>query len=162
MLLTAFTLFHVVLSLVGIGTGFVVMYGLLASKRLDGWTAIFLTTTAATSATGFLFPFHGFLPSYGVGLVSLIVLGIAMLARYRFHLVGGWRRTYAITAVVGLYFNFFVLIAQLFMKVPALKAIAPAPSDPPFQITQLIALLLFVVLGVRAAIKFRVEPTLAA
>ena len=162
MLLSAFTFFHVVLSLVGIGTGFVVMYGLLTSKRLDGWTAIFLTTTVATSVTGFLFPFHGFLPSYGVGLVLLIVLVIAILARYRFHLAGGWRRTYAITAVIALYLNFFVLIAQLFMKVPALKAIAPAPSDPPFQITQLITLLLFAVLGVRAAVKFRVEPPKAA
>jgi len=162
MLLTAYTFFHVVLSLVGIGTGFVVMYGLLASKRLDGWTAIFLSTTVATSVTGFFFPFHGFLPSYGVGIVSLIVLAIAILARYRFGLGGGWRRSYAITAVVALYLNFFVLIAQLFMKVPALKAIAPDQSDPPFQITQLIGLLIFAVLGFRAAVKFRVEPTHAA
>jgi len=158
MLLSAFTLFHVVLSLVGIGTGFVVVYGLLASKRLDGWTALFLVTTVATSVTGFLFPFHGFLPSYGIGIVSLIVLVVAILARYRFRLAGGWRRTYVITTVLALYLNVFVLIVQLFRKVPALKAIAPAQSEPPFQITQLIGLLLFTVLAVRATIKFRAEP----
>jgi hypothetical protein len=158
MLLSAFTFFHVVLSLVGIGAGFVVVYGLLASKRLDGWTSLFLITTVATSVTGFLFPFHGFLPSHGVGIVSLIVLTIAIVARYRFGLAGGWRRTYAITAVVALYLNVFVLIVQLFMKVPALKAIAPAQSEPPFQITQLIGLLLFTVLAIGAAIKFRAEP----
>ena len=158
MLLSAFTFFHVVLSLVGIGAGFVVVYGLLASKRLNGWTSLFLITTVATSVTGFLFPFHGFLPSHGVGIVSLIVLTIAIVARYRFGLAGGWRRTYALTAVVALYLNVFVLIAQLFLKVPALKAIAPAQSDPPFQITQLIGLLLFTVLAIGAAIKFRAEP----
>jgi hypothetical protein len=155
MILDAFTIFHVVLSLVGIVSGFVVVFGLLASKRLDGWTALFLTTTVATSVTGFFFPFHGFTPAYAVGTVSLIVLAIAILARYRFRLAGGWRRTYAITAVIGLYLNFFVLIAQLFMKVPALRAMAPTQSEPPFQVTQLAALVLFVVLGIRAAMKFR-------
>jgi hypothetical protein len=158
MLLSAFTFFHVVLSLVGIGTGFVVVYGLLASRRLDGWTALFLATTVATSVTGFLFPYHGFLPSHGVGIVSLIALVIAILARYRYRLAGGWRRTYAITTVVALYLNVFVLIVQLFLKVPALKAIAPSQSEPPFQITQLIGLLLFTVLAIGAAIKFRAEP----
>jgi hypothetical protein len=96
MILDALTLFHVVLSLVGIASGFVVVYGLIASKRLDGWTALFLWTTVATSVTGFLFPVDRFLPSHGVGIVSLIVLAIAILARYRFRLAGGWRRTYVI------------------------------------------------------------------
>jgi hypothetical protein len=158
MILSAFTIFHVVLSLIGIGSGLVVVYGLLASKRLDGWTTLFLTTTAATSITGFLFPVHKFLPSHGVGIVSLIVLAFAILARYRFRLVGGWRRTYAITAVVALYLNVFVLIVQLFMKVPALKELAPTQSEPPFQIAQLAALLLFAVLAARAAMKFHGEP----
>jgi hypothetical protein len=160
MILGAFTLFHVVISLVGIVSGFVVVYGLLTSKRLDGWTALFLTTTVATSVTGFLFPEHHFLPSHGVGIVSLIVLAFAVLARYRFGLAGGWRRTYAITAVVGLYLNFFVLIAQLFMKVPSLKELAPTQSEPPFQITQLVALLIFTVLAVRAAMKFHIGSAL--
>src|SRR6202035_635033 len=102
MILPALTLFHVALSLIGIGSGFVVVYGLLTSKRLDGWTALFLSTTVATSVTGFMFPVQHCLPSHGVGIVSLIVLAFAILARYRFRLAGGWRRTYTITAVVGL------------------------------------------------------------
>jgi hypothetical protein len=157
-MLAAFTLFHVILSLIGIASGFVVVFGLLGSKRLDGWTAWFLITTAATSLTGFLFPVHGFLPSHGVGIVSLVVLVIAIAARYRFDLAGGWRRTYAITAVLALYLNFFVLIVQLFRKVPALETLAPTQSEPPFAITQLVALLAFAVLAIRAAMKFRGEP----
>ena len=162
MILGAFTLFHVLLSLVGIGAGLVVAYGLLASKRLDGWTKLFLITTVATSITGFMFPVHKFLPSHGVGILSLIVLAIAILARYRFDLAGGWRRTYAITAVIALYLNVFVLIVQLFLKMPALKAIAPTQSEPPFQFAQLGALLIFALLGIRAAMKFHAEPLHAA
>jgi hypothetical protein len=158
MILSAFTFFHVLLSLVGIGSGFVVMYGLLTSKRLDGWTSLFLTTTVATSVTGYFFPVHKLLPSHIVGLVSLIVLGLAIAARYRFRLEGGWRRTYAITAVIGLYLNVFVLVVQLFMKVPALKELAPTQSEPPFQMAQLGVLLVFALLGVRAAMKFHGEP----
>ena len=162
MILSVFTLFHVVLSLVGIGSGFVVVYGLLASKRFEGWTKLFVTTTVATSVTGFLFPFHQFLPSHGVGILSLIVLALATVARYRFRLEGGWRRTYVLSATIALYLNVFVLIVQLFMKVPSLKAIAPTQSEPPFQVTQLVALLCFAVLAIRAAIKFRNEQLRAA
>src|SRR6266404_3613703 len=154
MILSAFTLFHVVISLVGIASGFVVVYGLLASKRLDGWTSVFLTTTAATSVTGFLFPVHQFMPSHAIGILSLIILTLAYLARYRYQLASGWRLTYVITAMMALYFNVFVLIVQLFQKVPALKAFAPTQSEPPFQITQFVVLLLFVALTVRAAMKF--------
>jgi hypothetical protein len=157
MILSAFTFFHVVLSLIGIVAGFVVVYGLLASKRLDGWTMVFLTTTVATSVTGFLFPFHKFLPSHGVGILSLVVLAIAILARYRFHLAGGWRLTYVISAVLALYFNVFVLIVQLFLKVPSLLAMAPTQSEPPFQVTQLFALVVFVALAIRGAMTFRRE-----
>jgi len=157
MILSAFTFFHVVLSLVGIGSGFVVVYGLIGSKRFDGWTAIFLTTTVATSVTGFLFPVHRFLPSHGVGILSLIVLAICILARYRSELAGGWRRTYVVTAVAALYLNVFVLVVQLFLKVPALKAIAPTQSEPPFQVTQLVVLVIFAVLAILAVIKFRTE-----
>lgn len=160
MILSAFTFFHVALSLVAIVSGFVVVYGLLTSKRMDGWTSLFLTTTAATSVTGFLFPVHHFMPSHGVGIVSLIVLAFATLARYRYGLAGAWRRTYAITAVVALYLNFFVLIVQLFMKVPSLKELAPTQTEPPFQIAQLVALLIFTVLAVRAAMKFHIESAL--
>ncbi len=158
MILSAFTFFHVVVSLVGIGSGLVVVYGLLTSKRFDGWTALFLSTTAATSVTGFLFPVHRFLPSHGVGIVSLIVLAAATVARYRYGLAGNWRRTYAITSVVALYLNVFVLIVQLFMKVPALHALAPTQSEPPFQVAQLITLLLFAGIAVRASMKFHGDP----
>jgi hypothetical protein len=158
MILTAFTFFHVLLSLVGIGSGFFVVYGLLASKRLDGWTALFMTTTVATSLTGFLFPIHQFTPGLGVGILSLILLTFAILARYRYNLAGGWRRTYAVTSVVALYLNVFVLIVQLFEKVPGLRALAPTQSEPPFQITQLIALVVFAAVAILAAIKFHIEP----
>jgi hypothetical protein len=161
MILSAFTLFHVVLSLIGIGSGFVVLFGLLASKQ-SRRTALFLSTTVATSVTGFLFPFHGFLPSYAVGILSLIVLALAILAFYRFHLAGSWRTTYVVTAVIALYFNVFVLIAQMFQKIPALKTLAPTQSEPPFQLTQLVVLVLFVVLGIRASSRFRKDLRSAA
>ncbi len=153
--MTIFTFVHVVLSLVGIFSGFVVVLGLLTAKRLDGWTALFLASTVLTSVTGFLFPFHRFLPSHGVGILSLIVLAVAIFARYGRQLAGAWRRSYVITSVIALYLNVFVLIAQLFQKVPALKAMAPTQSEPPFKVTQLIVLALFVVLAIFAAIRFR-------
>jgi hypothetical protein len=156
--MTTFTFVHVVLSLIGIFSGFVVVFGLLAGKRLDGWTAPFLVSTVATSVTGFLFPFHRFLPSHGVGILSLLVLAIAILARYPLHLAGAWRRIYALTAVISLYLNVFVLIAQVFQKVPGLKATAPTQSEPPFLVTQAVALAVFVLLGIGAAIRFRSEP----
>ena len=135
--MTTFTFVHVVLSLIGIGSGLVVVFGLFTSKRLDGWTAVFLTATVATSVTGFGFPFVKFLPSHGVGIVSLIVLAIVILARYGKHLEGSWHWVYAAGAIVALYLNVFVLVVQLFRKVPALQAMAPTQSEPPFQVTQL-------------------------
>jgi len=153
--MTTLTFVHVVLSLIGIFSGFIVMFGLFTGKRLDGWTAIFLVSTVATSVTGFLFPFHRFLPSHGVGIVSLIVLAVAILARYTFELAGAWRRTYIISAMISLYLNVFVLVAQLFQKVPALKAIAPTQSEPPFLVVQLVVMALFVALTIAAALRFR-------
>lgn len=160
--MTPLTFVHVVLSLIGIFSGFIVVFGMLTAKRLDGWTALFLATTVATSVTGFLFPFHGFLPSHVLGILSLLVLPVAIVARYGCQLAGGWRRTNVITAMIALYLNVFVLIAQLFMKVPALKAMAPTQSEPPFKLTQLVALVFFVVLTIAAAKKFRGEPVRAA
>jgi hypothetical protein len=154
MILSAFTLFHVLLSLAGIISGFVVAFGLLTAKRFEGWTAVFLWTTVATSATGFLFPFHRFLPSHVLGILSLIVLAVALYARYPRQLAGAWRRTYAVTAMSALYLNVFVLVAQLFMKVPALKALAPTQSEPPSKMTQLVVFAIFVVLGVFATLRF--------
>src|SRR6266480_5915867 len=129
---STYTLIHVLISLVGIVSGLVVVFGLLGGKRLDGWTALFLATTVATSVTGFGFPFDHLLPSHKVGIVSLLVLPVAIAARYGFHLAGAWRRIYVITAAVALYLNVFVLVVQLFLKVPALKAIAPTQKEPPF------------------------------
>ncbi len=159
---TTLTFVHVALSLIGILSGFVVVFGLLAAKRLDAWTALFLVTTVLTSVTGFLFPFHRFLPSYGVGIVSLLVLAVAILARYGRHLVDAWRRIYAVTAVMALYLNVFVLIAQAFLKVPALKAMAPTQSEPPFLAAQLACLALFIALAIAAAIKFRPDAARTA
>src|SRR6267154_2359944 len=148
--MTTFTLVHVVLSLVGIGSGFVVVFGMIAAKQLKGWTALFLATTVATSLTGFLFPFHKLLPSHVVGIVSLVVLGIAIIARYARHLTGAWRWIYAVNVVIGLYMNVFVLVAQVFQKVPALKAMAPTQSEAPFVVAQVVVMALFVVLGILA------------
>jgi polyferredoxin len=153
--MTLLTFVHVLLSLIGIGSGFVVLFGLLASRRLNGWTALFLVTTVLTSVTGFLFPFHRFLPSHGVGVISLIVLAVAIFARYTRQLAGAWRRSYVICAMTALYLNVFVLAVQLFEKVPALKAMAPTQSEPPFKIAQLALLALFIVLTVLSAVKFR-------
>jgi hypothetical protein len=153
--LHTFTIVHVIISLIGIGSGFVVLIGLLTSRLLAGWTVLFLVSTVATSVTGFLFPFHGFTPGIALGIISIIVLAIAILARYVGRLVGFRRQTYVITSMVALYLNFFVLIAQSFQKIPALKAVAPTQSEPPFALTQLVVLALFVVLTIVAAFKFR-------
>jgi hypothetical protein len=160
MSLETFTLIHVLISLAGIASGLVVMYGFLTNQRLDGWTAVFLTTTALTSLTGFLFPFTGVTPAFKLGIISLIVLAIAVVARYPLHLA--WRRTYVIAACAGLYFNVFVLVVQAFEKVPALNAIAPTQKEPPFAITQLAVLVLFVVLTTLAVKKFQIGPMTAA
>ena len=151
---STFTLVHVLLSLVGIFTGLVVMFGLVAGKRFGGWTVLFLVTTVATSVTGFGFPFDHLLPSHKVGILSLLVLPVAIAARYSFHLAGAWRRTYVITAAIALYLNIFVLVVQLFLKVPALRAIAPTQKEPPFAITQIAVLILFGWLAVLATRRF--------
>src|SRR6267154_1841774 len=95
--LTIYTLVHVVISLVGIFSGLVVMAGFLIAKRLDGWTALFLATTVATSVTGFFFPVHHFMPSHAVGILSLIVLSAAIYARNARHLAGAWRKIFVVT-----------------------------------------------------------------
>jgi len=155
--MTTFTLVHVVLSLAGIVSGFVVVGGLIAAKRLEPWTQLFLATTAATSLTGFGFPFVHLLPSHVVGALSLLALAVATVARYAGHLAAAWRRIFVVAAVVALYFNVFVLVVQLFLKVPALHAMAPSQSEPPFVFTQLAVLASFLMLGIVSARRFR-EP----
>jgi hypothetical protein len=131
------------------------MYGLLTAKRLNGWTALFLATTVATSVTGFGFPFDHLLPSHKVGIISLVVLAIAILARYPLHLAGAWRRIYVISAAIALYLNVFVLVVQAFEKVPALRAMAPKQNEPTFLVAQLLVVAIFVVLTIVAAKRFR-------
>jgi hypothetical protein len=155
--LSPFTKLHVVISLIGIVSGLAVMFGLLVGRRLNGWTALFLISTLLTSITGFFFPFHGVTPAIVVGIISLVLLAVAIVARYARHLFGAWRWIYVVTAMISLYLNVFVLIVQLFQKVPALKALAPTQSEPPFAVTQLVVLALFVLLTIIAAIKFRGE-----
>jgi hypothetical protein len=157
--MTPLTFLHVAISLAGILSGFVVMWGLVTAQRLDGWTAIFLATTVATSVTGFIFfPFNGLTPGIVIGIISLVVLAVAIVARYRFRLVGSWRWIYVVTAVTALYFNFFVLIVQSFMKVPALHDLAPTQSEPPFGIAQVVCLALFIAIGIAAVRRFRAAP----
>ena len=153
--LPVFTQVHVAISLIAIVSGLIVLFGMLASNRLNGWTGLFLFTTILTSVTGFMFPITGFTPGLGVGAISLIVLAIALWGLYGKHLTGAWRWIYVVTAVIALYLNVFVLIAQSFMKVPALTPLAPTQSEPPFLIAQSAALAIFIVLGIVAARKFR-------
>jgi hypothetical protein len=161
--LELFTAFHVIISLIGILSGFVAVFGMVRSKPLDWWTDLFLITTVATSVTGFLFPFRGFTPAIGTGIISMIVLALAIVALRIKRLDGPWRRTYVISAVAAQYFNFFVLIVQLFRRVPVLHALAPTESEPPFAIAQLVALVGFVVLGYAAARGFlRLAPRAGA
>lgn len=154
MSLQTFTLFHVLLSLAGIASGLVVMYGFLNRRRFNASTAVFLATTALTSVTGFMFPFAGITPAINLGIISLVVLAIAMVTRYPLHLA--WRKTYVIAACTALYFNLFVLVVQSFEKIPALKALAPTQKEPPFAIAQLALLILFIVSTVFAVKRFRV------
>jgi hypothetical protein len=157
MSLATYTLIHVIISLIGIGSGLIVLFGMFSSKRLDGMTALFLATTALTSLTGFGFPFEHVTPGIILGILSLLVLALAIPARYSFRMAGKWRMIYVVTAVIALYFNCFVLIAQSFLKIPALHALAPKGNEPPFAIAEGILLVLFIVAGVLAVKKF--HPT---
>jgi hypothetical protein len=155
MSLSTYTALHVIISLIGIGSGFIVLFGLINGKLLSPWNVVFLVTTILTSLTGFAFPNDKVTPGIILGVLSLIVLAIALLALYVFHLRGGWRRTYAITSMIALYFNVFVLIAQIFEHVPAFHALAPTGTETPFKVAQLLLLVLFAVLIGAAAKKFR-------
>lgn len=155
MSLFTFTLLHVVISLIGIASGFVVVFGFISSKKLDGWNTLFLVTTVLTSVTGYMFPFEQLLPSHIVGAISLVVLAIALAALYQFQLAGRWRGVYVVTASIALYFNSFVGVVQAFQKIPALKALAPTQSEPPFLVAQLALLGVFILLGTRATKNFR-------
>jgi len=149
-----FTAVHTILSLIGIATGLVALYGLLTSRYPASWTAIFLATTVLTSVTGYFFPRDQILPSHIVGALSLVLLALALAALYVWRLAGAWRWIYVATAVAALYLNVFVAIVQAFLKVPALNALAPTQKELPFVLAQGVALVAFVALGVVAVRVF--------
>ncbi len=157
--LQTFTTIHVIISLLAIVSGIVVLIGMLGSHRMQGLTAFFLITTILTSVTGFLFPIHGFTPGLGTGIVSMFLLGIALYGLYAQHLFGAWRWIYVACAASALYLNVLVLIVQSFQKVPKLQALAPTQSEPPFLIAQSAALVVFLIVGVVAALKFHPTST---
>jgi hypothetical protein len=160
MSVAAFTLLHVMISLLGIASGFLVVGGLLGSNRMPALTAVFLVTTIATSITGFMFPFTAVGPPHIVGAISLVVLAFTLLALYVYRLAGHWRWIYVSTAIAALYLNTFVGVVQAFQKIPALNVLAPKGSEPPFAIAQGLVLALFVAMGVLAVKKF--HPTVAS
>ena len=151
---------HVALSLIGIVSGLVVLYGLLTARPSGAWTAIFLTTTILTSLTGFPLAPFGFDAARAIGVISLVLLAAAVVALYAFHLAGPWRWIYIIAAATALYLSVFVGVVQAFQKVPFLQPLAPTQSEPPFLITQILVLLLFIGLGIAAARRF--HPALSS
>jgi hypothetical protein len=155
MSLQTFTLLHVVISLVAIVTGFIVVIGMIDGKSLPAWTALFLLTTVLTSVTGFMFPISGITPGLVLGAISSVLLMIALFALYIRHLTQAWRWIYTVTAIAALYLNVFVSIVQSFEKIPLLHALAPTQAEPPFLITQGIALGVIIVLGAFAVARFR-------
>jgi hypothetical protein len=160
MSLSTFVQVHTIISLIAIVAGFIVMFGMLSSKRPGGLAAIFLLLTILTSATGFLIPplvSDKLLPSHIIGALSLVLLLIACIALYAMKLSGAWRWIYAVTALLALYFNVFVLVIQSFLKIPALTAIAPGnpPSGPVFAVVQGVVLVFFVLMIIGAIRRFR-------
>ena len=160
--MTPLTFIHVLISLIGILSGAAVLVGLLAGKRLDAWTTIFLSTTVLTSITGYFFPFHKLLPSHIIGAVSLLALAVALVARYAKNMAGPWRRTYVISAMLAFYLNVFVLIFQAFLKRAALHALAPTQSEPPFLISQIVVMIAFIILTIIAVKRFSMRSSVLA
>ena len=166
MSLSAFVTLHTVISIIAIVAGIVVMFGLLGSNRMPGLTAIFLFLTILTSATGLLIPpllSDTLLPSHVIAILSLVLLAIACVALYGMKLSGAWRWIYALTAMISLYLNVFVLVIQSFLKIPALTALAPGnpPSGPVFAVVQGIVLVFFVLVIIGAIRRFRPMPAYA-
>jgi hypothetical protein len=158
MVLQVYTIIHTLLSVIAIFTGLVVVFGMLAGNRLDGWTKWFLVTAVATTITGFFFPFHGFTPAIGLGIISLPFLALTIFARYPKQLHASWCWIYVAGAVICLYFNLFVLVVQSFEKIPALHALAPTQTESPFKLSQLVVLVVSILLLIVALFRFRPEP----
>jgi hypothetical protein len=157
MSIPTFTLLHVILSLIGIASGLVAILAMTRSRLLPGWTLVFLLMTILTSVTGYFFPVDKILPSHIVGAISLAVLAVAVVALYRYNATGNGRWIYAVSAVISLYLNVFVLVVQGFLKIAPLKALAPTQSEPPFVIAQSVAFLAFIVIGYFAVRRFHPE-----
>lgn len=164
----AFTIIHVIISLIAITTSFVVMFGMLGSHKLPGWTAVCLFFTVLTTVTGFMFPFNGFTPAIGTGIVSSVLLAIALVGLYGKNLAGSWRWVYVVSAVAAFWFNVFVLIVQSFEKLKFLNAAAPMvgppfaePANTQFAIAQGLVLVFFVVMGFLAVRKFRPDAPMS-
>lgn len=161
MYVTVLTWVHVLISLVAIATGCVVLAGLLTSRRLNRLTAVFLATTVLTSATGFLFPLRGITPAVVFGVLSLLILAVALYARYGRRMAGRWKSIYVVTSMTALYLNVFVLVVQAFLKVPGLKSLAPTQTEAPFAEAQGAAFVAFATLTLLAALRFRATPAVA-
>jgi hypothetical protein len=157
MSIPTFTLLHVILSLIGIASGLVAILAMTRSRLLPGWTLVFLLMTILTSVTGYFFPVDKILPSHIVGAISLAVLAVAVVALYRYNATSKRRWIYAVSAVISLYLNVFVLVVQGFLKIAPLKALAPTQSEPPFVIAQGVAFLAFIVIGYFAVRRFHPE-----
>jgi hypothetical protein len=163
MSLATFTQFHVIISLIAIISGIVVALGMLGARLMPGMTSLFLITTVATSVTGFMFEtpadaprvIGSLDPAKIIGLISLIVLALGILALYVYKLAGAWRGTYVVSAMIALYFNCFVLVVQSFQKIAFFHALAPTQKEPPFAVAQGVLLILFIGLGIAAFKKFR-------
>ena len=153
---------HVGLSLIGIASGFVVVYGMMTGSPFPGWTALFLATTILTSVTGFPLPPYGFDPPRAIGVLSLVLLAAAVAGLYLFKLAGAWRWIYIVTAIASLYLNTFVAVVQSFQKLAFLQPLAPTQSEPPFVIAQLVVLVAFIALGVLAVRRFRPVTSVTA
>ncbi len=159
MSLAAYTQLHVITSLIGILSGLVVLASLLTGKLPRIVNHFFSSLPSSPAPADIFFPFTKILPSHIVGAISLLLLAVAIYALYGAHLAGGWRKTYVITAMAALYLNCFVLVVQLFLKVPAIHALAPTQSEPPFAIAQITVMILFIVLIIIAVKKFRIQQT---
>jgi F0F1-type ATP synthase assembly protein I len=157
----AFTLLHVIISLIAIVSGIIVVGGMMGSRRLPGWTALFLLTTVLTSVTGLMFPGTTLTPARIFAIISLVVLLPTLVALYGFRLRGAWRWIYAGGAVIALYLNVFVLIAQAFAKIPVLQPLAPTQSEPPFLTAEIFVMAIFILLLVLAIKKFHPEHAAA-
>jgi hypothetical protein len=153
--LSAFTTLHVVISLLAIGSGLVAFYGMITAKRMNSMTRVFLATTVLTSVTGFMFPGVKVGPPFIFGIISLIVLAVAIMGRYIYDLRGIWRPTYVVGAIIALYLNIVVLVVQSFQKLSFLQPLAPTQSEPPFLAVQIVVLIAFVVFGYFSVKRFK-------